>query len=139
MSTWTLPSFSYLWTPAAAIFQKSLALLVTNASLTTLPDDAPPPPLLSHPVFVMTARPSRAANAEPTFHAFAIFTAGLLVWMDPRAAIRPHPSAAPTERRSYRPTPALSRRRPVHIVEKLTSPPRSRHTVASAFSGRRAA
>src|SRR5690606_5202234 len=35
-STWTLLSNSYFFTPAAAIFQNSLALLVTNASLTTL-------------------------------------------------------------------------------------------------------
>src|SRR2546423_1912509 len=32
MSTWMLASFSYLCTPAAAIFQNSLVLLVTNAS-----------------------------------------------------------------------------------------------------------
>src|SRR5678816_656347 len=32
MSTCTPASFSYLWTPAAAIFQNSLALLVTKAS-----------------------------------------------------------------------------------------------------------
>jgi hypothetical protein len=30
-STWTFPSFSYLWTPAVAIFQKSDVLLVTKA------------------------------------------------------------------------------------------------------------
>jgi hypothetical protein len=36
MSTWTLPSCSYLWTPAAASCQKELVLLVTNASFTGL-------------------------------------------------------------------------------------------------------
>src|SRR5438128_1876386 len=59
MSTCTLASFSYLCTPAAAIFQNSLALLVTNASFSALGSDAlmifaadafpppasPPPPL----------------------------------------------------------------------------------------------
>src|SRR4051812_25550605 len=44
MSTWTLPSFSYLCTPAAAIFQNSLVLLVTKASLTSLPGAAAPAP-----------------------------------------------------------------------------------------------
>src|SRR5581483_3276910 len=61
MSTCTPASFSYLCTPAAAIFQNSLALLVTNASFSALgsealtilifdafapPDDDDPPPLL---------------------------------------------------------------------------------------------
>ena len=36
MSTWTSASFSYLCTPAAAIFQNSLALLVTKASFRLL-------------------------------------------------------------------------------------------------------
>src|SRR6185295_15301490 len=47
-STCTRPSASYLRTPAAAIFQNSLALFVTNASLTT--GDAPVPPPDEHAV-----------------------------------------------------------------------------------------
>src|SRR5688572_14508462 len=40
MSTWTLASRSYLCTPAAAIFQNSLALFVMNASLSDVGLDA---------------------------------------------------------------------------------------------------
>src|SRR5690349_10315658 len=42
-STCTRPSASYLRTPAAAIFQNSLALFVTNASFTTGRASVPPP------------------------------------------------------------------------------------------------
>src|SRR5947199_1308417 len=71
MSTWTLPSPSYLWTPLEAIFQNSLALLVTKASLRTLP---PPLPLLSHP---MIATPRMMRNAQSKL---VILTTGLLVF-----------------------------------------------------------
>src|SRR5881275_2342441 len=40
MSTWMFASFSYLWTPAAAIFQNSLVLFVTNASFSAEGSDA---------------------------------------------------------------------------------------------------
>src|SRR6266550_7228488 len=70
MSTWTLPSPSYLWTPLEAIFQNSLALLVTKASLRTLP----PPPLLSHPT---TATPRTIKSAQ---RRLVIRTTGLLVF-----------------------------------------------------------
>src|SRR5262249_33716698 len=57
MSTCTPASFSYLCTPAAAIFQNSLALLVTKASLSELGSEAL--------VIFTSARPSETTSIRP--------------------------------------------------------------------------
>ena len=71
-STWTLPSASYLRTPAAAIFQNSLALLVTNASLTAGVELVPP--LKSRPFAAATARKTKSHESalRPDRHALFI-------------------------------------------------------------------
>src|SRR6185295_4952077 len=63
----------YLWTPAAAMFQKSLALLVTNASFSVLPPA--PPGLRSQP---RNNKP-QIMNAIENFNAVFIDDAPLLI------------------------------------------------------------
>src|SRR5438067_6277073 len=65
MSTCTPDSFSYLCTPAAAIFQNSLALLVTKASLRfAFLSACESPSLLLQEVPTTTAAPSSAAPIQ---------------------------------------------------------------------------
>src|SRR5688572_398530 len=76
MSTRTLPSFSYLCTPLEAIFQKSLALLVTNASLSVLPPSRLHPGAATHALIPTAAS---TASTDTFFHTFDVFTFVLLV------------------------------------------------------------
>src|SRR5690348_8491748 len=65
MSTFTPASFSYACTPAAAIFQNSLALLVTNASFRPEPPPEPPP-LVPPPSFLHPLKSDKANAIDPT-------------------------------------------------------------------------
>src|ERR1041385_3799532 len=64
ISTCTPASFSYLWTPAAAIFQNSRALLVTKASFRG------PEPALSVPLSRLQPR-KRIAQTDTASESFA--------------------------------------------------------------------